>query len=81
MMDEQKRLALALERIDLLADAVRTLRAEVARLEAARAEAQADRDALRAALTEIAGVLLQRHQEGWEERLYQIARKALEGKE
>lgn len=36
---------------------------------------------LRDALTTIAGVLLQRHQEGWEERLYDIARAALNHQE
>jgi hypothetical protein len=63
-MDELTRLALAAEQIDLLFTMVQGLRAEIARKDVA--------------LRMIADYLHQRHQEGWEERLYDIARAALE---
>jgi hypothetical protein len=64
--NEVARLALAAERVDLLATMVQNLRAELARKDVA--------------LRMIADYLHQRHQEGWEERLYDIARAALEAK-
>ena len=87
-MDEQKRLALALERVDLLADAVHILRAENERLEASRAEFARSADdwreraiAARAALEQIAAGNPGAPKWLTDVEMANIARKALEGKE
>jgi hypothetical protein len=66
MTDELNHLALAIERIELLFEMAQILRADIARKDVA--------------LRMIADILQQRNQEGWEARLYDIARAALEAK-